>query len=209
MNYKIISSGSQGNAIIIENKILVDCGISFKKIKKGLKDVRYVLLTHIHTDHFKPSTLRSIYENYPQIKFIVPEWLYGPLRDCGVRNIFIAKINAVMRFGDVTISPFKLYHNVPNCGWRVFVNGKKYIYATDTRTLEGISAKGYDCYLIEGNYGEEEIQERIKEKLEKGLFCYELNVSNRHLSVEQATEWILNNMNDGSVYELIHCHKEE
>ena len=40
--------------------------------------------------------------------------------------------------------PIKLYHDVPNCGYRIFINDKKIIYMTDTKTLEGITAKNYD-----------------------------------------------------------------
>ena len=35
---------------------------------------------------------------------------------------------------------------------------------TDTKTVEGISAKNYDLYLIEGNYEQEELEKRIEEK---------------------------------------------
>ena len=34
MNYKIISSCSTGNATIIRDIILIDCGVTFKKLKK-------------------------------------------------------------------------------------------------------------------------------------------------------------------------------
>ena len=44
---------------------------------------------------------------------------------------------------------------------------------TDTKTLEGIKAKNYDLYLIEGNYDEDEIQERIKIKEDAGLYVNE------------------------------------
>ena len=29
IDYNIISTGSQGNAVVIEHKILIDCGVSF------------------------------------------------------------------------------------------------------------------------------------------------------------------------------------
>ena len=45
----IINSGSDGNAVIIYKTILIDCGVSFKKIRPFLKDLKIVLLTHIHS----------------------------------------------------------------------------------------------------------------------------------------------------------------
>ena len=63
--------------------------------------------------------------------------------------------------------PIKLYHNVPNCGYKIYFDDEKLLYATDTNTLEGIEAKGYDLYMIEANYTDEEMAERIKAKEEK------------------------------------------
>ena len=39
-----------------------------------------------------------------------------------------------------------------NVGYRVLFDNYKVFYATDTRTLDGISARNYDLYLVEGNY---------------------------------------------------------
>ena len=50
MNYKIISSCSTGNATIIKDIILIDCGVTFKKLEKYYKKLKIVLLTHIHSD---------------------------------------------------------------------------------------------------------------------------------------------------------------
>lgn len=48
MNYKIISSCSTGNATIIKDIILIDCGVNFKRLEKYYKKLKIVLLTHIH-----------------------------------------------------------------------------------------------------------------------------------------------------------------
>ena len=80
----------------------------------------------------------------------------------------------------------------------------KLIYMTDTKTLDGISAKGYDVYLVEGNYENEEELHNRAVNLE-----YELRVKQTHLSKEYTTQWLLDNMNDNSVYEFMHQHKEK
>ena len=49
MEYKILASCSSGNAVIIRDIILIDCGISFKRLQKYYKNLRIVLLTHIHS----------------------------------------------------------------------------------------------------------------------------------------------------------------
>lgn len=48
-NVNIINSGSDGNAVVLYKKILVDCGIPFKRIRPFLKELKIVLLTHIHS----------------------------------------------------------------------------------------------------------------------------------------------------------------
>lgn len=211
MNYNIISTGSQGNAVIVDDIILIDCGVSFKALKDVYKELQIVLLTHIHADHFKRSTIKRLAKERPALRFGCCEWLANELVEAGVswRNIDVFEIGKVYDYEALKVSPVKLYHNVLNCGYRIFANGEKAIYATDTEHLQGITAKDYDLYMIEANYTDEDLQERINAKLEAGEYCYELNVANRHLSHEQASEWLMDNMNEKSEYVFLHAHKDK
>ena len=208
MNYNIISTGSQGNAVVLNDIILIDCGVSFKALGEVYKDIKIVLLTHSHIDHFNATAIKNLAENRPSLRFACCEWLVPQLLKCNVseRNIDVLEIGKLYDYKAFKVSPIKLYHNVPQCGYRVFFGGEKALYATDTSTMEGISAKGYDLYLIEANYTEEDLQERINSKLENGQYCYELNVANRHLSKEQADAFLLENMGEHSRYEYLHQH---
>lgn len=211
MNYNIISTGSQGNAVVVDDIILIDCGVSFKALKDVYKNLQIVLLTHIHTDHFKRSTIKRLAKERPTLRFGCCEWLANELVEAGVswRNIDVLEVGKVYDYEVFKVSPVKLYHNVPNCGYRLFMNGEKGIYATDTGHLQGITAKGYDLYMIEANYTDEDLQERINAKLEAGEYCYELNVTNRHLSHKQASKWLMNNMGEKSEYVFLHAHKDK
>ena len=210
MNYKIISSSSTGNAVIIKDIILVDCGVSFKKLEKYYKELKIVLLTHIHTDHFKKETLKKLAQERPTLRFACCQWLLKPLIECGVSrsNIDVLEIGKKYDYKLFKVVPIKLYHDVPQCGYRIMFDNKKILYATDTRTLEGIIAKNYDLYLIEGNYDEDEIQERIKIKQQKGMYAYEFRAKDTHLSKQQATNFLLENMGDNSEYVFMHQHIE-
>lgn len=210
MNYKIISSCSTGNAIIIKDIILIDCGVAFKKLEKYYKNLKIVLLTHIHSDHFKKETIRKLAQERPTLRFACCEWLLKPLLDCGVNknNIDILQIGTRYDYRLFKIVPVKLYHDVPQCGYRVLFEDYKVFYATDTKTLEGISAKNYDLYLLEGNYDEDEIQERIKQKQQDCQYVYEFRVKESHLSKQQASEFLLNNMGENSEYLFMHEHVE-
>ena len=210
MNYKIISSCSTGNATIIRDIILIDCGVTFKKLEKYYKQLKIVLLTHIHSDHFKKETIKKLAQERPTLRFAGCEWLLQPLLECGVlrKNIDVLQIGTRYDYKLFKIVPIKLYHDVPQCGYRVLFDDYKVIYMTDTRKVEGIVAKNYDLYLVEGNYEEEELEQRIKQKQEEGLYYYESRVRNTHLSKGQATDFLLNNMGENSEYVFMHEHVE-
>ena len=120
-----------------------------------------------------------------------------------LRNrIDVFEIGKKYYYSKFQLIPVKLYHDVSNCGYRVFINNYKLIYCTDTYTLEGIKAIDYDFYLIEGNYeNEEELKSYAKDSI------YFDRVKNTHLSREYARNWLLDNMGLKSVYEFMHKHK--
>lgn len=205
MNYKIINSGSDGNGLIIEDTILIDCGVSFKSLKDDYKKLKIVLLTHQHQDHFNKSTIKKLAYERPTLRFGCCEWLVKELVSCGVgkKNIDIFKIGKIYDYRDFKVIPIKLYHDVPQCGYKLKIGNNKLIYATDTNRIDHIIAKNYDYYFIEGNYeNEEELHQRAENQY------YESRVKETHLSKVKATEWLMNNMGDNSKYIFMHEHKE-
>ena len=210
MNYKIISSCSSGNATVIRDIILIDCGVTFKRLEEYYKNLKIVFLTHIHSDHFKKETIKKLAQERPTLRFACCEWLLETLLECGVlrKNIDVLEIGTKYDYKLFKIVPIKLYHDVPQCGYRVLFDDYKVIYITDTRTVEGIVAKNYDLYLIEGNYTEDDIDKRIKEKQSEGKYCYEYRARNTHLSKGQASDFLLNNMGSNSEYVFMHEHIE-
>lgn len=200
MNSIILGSSSKGNSVLYGN-ILVDCGVPFAKIKPYVDVIEFVLLTHKHDDHFNKSSLVKLAVAKPNIRFICCEWLEKPLQTLGIMNITVAKVHQLgvsdvveLQFKPrIIVSPFMLYHDCENCGWRIMVGGFKIFHATDTNTLEGISARGYDLYAIEHNYDEDTIHDLIREKKELGQFSYEEGAINSHLSFQQAAQFIKEN----------------
>ena len=210
MNYKIISSCSTGNAVILRDIILIDCGVTFKKLACDYKDIKIVLLTHVHSDHFNKSTIKRLAKERPTLRFACCEWLLEPLLECGIdrKNIDVLQIGVRYDYKQFKVIPVKLYHDVPQCGYRVLFDDYKVFYATDTNTLEGITAPNYDLYLVEGNYDEDEMENRIKQKEQNCEFVYEYRAKANHLSKQQTTEFLLNNMGDNSEYVFMHQHVE-
>ena len=70
MKYEIISTGSKGNALLLDKGILIDCGVSYRKLKD--KPIRLIVLTHEHKDHFNPKTIQKIHKEHPLIRFAAP-----------------------------------------------------------------------------------------------------------------------------------------
>jgi Cft2 family RNA processing exonuclease len=211
IDYEIISSGSKGNCVVLGD-VAVDMGVPYRAVLPHAPALRLVLLTHIHRDHFNRSTVRRLASERPTLRWGCGEWLAAPLVDAGVapEKIDVYTMDAPVTYGgELTVSPFPLQHNVPNCGYRLWLpSGNRVIYATDTCSLHGVEAPSYDLYLVEGDYGENEIVERIRRKQEAGEYVYEYDAIQNHLSREQAENWLYSQMGPKSVYVLMHVHEE-
>lgn len=210
MDYTVISTGSKGNCVIIGGKVMVDCGVSYKAIKPYVKGLKLVLLTHKHSDHFKPETIRRLAAERPSLRFGCGKWLLSSVIVSGVRktNIDIYTPNTKNCYtDDLQLIMVPLKHNVSNCGYKLYINGEKIFYATDCNNLDGIDAPNYDLYMVEANYEDEEIQQRIAEKEANGQYCYEYQVLNNHLSKKKADEFIIANAGDKSRFVYLHEHE--
>lgn len=188
--YKILGSGSDGNAIIYFEELLVDIGLSHKIIKQYQNKIKYVFITHKHTDHYNRTTIKKLSNEKPLIKFIVGEHLYDDLIEIiEPYKVIKVELNKRYKLGEhLIISPIYLYHNVVNYGLRIFKENIKILHATDTYTLEGIEAKNYDYYMLEANFCEELIKE-IDETLEEGEFNHSIASRENHLSIQKSIEY--------------------
>ena len=201
---KVISSGSEGNAVIYNNAIMVDCGVSLKALNEVKRSLKIVLLTHKHSDHLKLRTLQRLQAERPTLRVACGDFLLEEL-PC-IKNIDVLQVGKIYDYGAFKVSPVKLYHDVPNFGWRIFLpNGQKIFHATDTVHLEGITAKGYDLYAIEHNYCEEYIQQAIEEARANGEYTHAYGNINTHLSIQQARAFIEANRKESS--EVLELHK--
>ena len=163
----VISTGSKGNAVLLNYWLLVDCGVPFKALAGAYPALRLVLLTHIHGDHFNRTTLAALAHERPTLRFGAGSWLVPELaRLVPAENIDVIEPGHVYDYGAVTVEPVRLWHDVPNCGYKLrFEDGERAFYATDTGSLREISAPGYDLYLVEANHDEEEIRGGSSEEI--------------------------------------------
>ena len=211
VGYNILSTGSKGNAVIIHDYVLIDCGVPYRMIQPYISQLKIVLLTHIHSDHFRASTIRRISAERPKVRFACGRWLAPDLAKAGVpiSNIDILEPSVMYGYGPVNIIPVPLVHNVPNIGYKLHFRDGKVFYATDTNNLNGIRAHHYDLYMVEANYEDEVIQQKISEKKAAGEYPYEVQVLRNHLSKKKCDDWLYANMSPRSEYVYLHCHEDK
>ena len=207
MKYEIIGSSSKGNAIIIEDTLMLDCGVSYISIKKYLKKVKLIFISHAHQDHLLETTIKKIVYNHPTIKFLTgSKEVIKKMYECKVpiKCLIYLKIGKWYDLGLLKVKLEQLYHDTTNCALKWQINDKKGIYAVDTNKIDHIKAKNYDLYLIESNYTEQLLKQHIEECEDKNELYYLNRVSNTHLSFEQANSFLIENMGVNSAYQYIH-----
>lgn len=222
MKYEIIGSSSKGNCIIVEDVLMLDVGITYKKIKDYLPKIKLIFISHSHQDHLLPSTIKKIAYNYPTIKFLTgSEEVVKKLVDCNinVKNIYILPSKRDYScfdsyntkwydLGLLKVQLQGLYHDTPNYALKWEIGGKKGIYVVDTSRIDHIVAQDYDLYLIESNYNEKLLKNHIQECIDNGDNENKLYYLNRvervHLSDTQCNDFLIQNMGQDSIYEKIH-----
>jgi len=170
LKFASLYSGSSGNCLYVETentKILIDAGVSLKKIEKGLdnlnvdaKDLDGVIVTHEHIDH-----IQSI-GNLSK-KFDIPVFANQKTFDAmpkqteklSEKNKKKINIDEKFMIGDIEILPFSIPHDAANpCGFTLFSNNKKISIATDIGHMTGDIVKqidGSEFVLLEANYDTE------------------------------------------------------
>lgn len=132
-------SGSSGNAILISSghtKILVDAGVSCKRIEEALKSIGEnpaelsgILITHEHTDHTAGVQVLSKKHSIP-VYATEPTWLMSGLDVQTKLTRIISKTDFYI--DDLLIEPFELPHDAADpVGYCVSCGAQRAAVATD------------------------------------------------------------------------------
>ena len=206
MKYEVIGSSSKGNCIIVEDMLMLDCGVSYSKIKPYLKKVKLIFISHSHKDHLNPITIQKIAYNHPTMKFVTgSKQVVRKLDEIGVDrdNIIYLYNCSWFNLGIIKLKLEPMHHDAENYGLHFKRNGKKGLYVVDTGNIDNVNAKHYDLYLIEANY-KEEILEKHKKECSQEELVYLNRVPYTHLSWEQANTFLIENMGENSEFQYIH-----
>jgi phosphoribosyl 1,2-cyclic phosphodiesterase len=149
-----IASGSSGNCIFVgseHTKLLVDAGISGKKIENGLSsidvcpsDLQGILITHEHADHIQGLGVLArryntpIYGTAETINSIIKMKSIGRISEELLHYVVPDK---AFQINDITVEPFSTSHDASNPVCYTFqADGHKIGMATDLGK--------YDDYII-------------------------------------------------------------
>src|SRR6478609_6610922 len=144
LEYKIISTGSRGNCVIIGTDVMLDCGVPFNKIKEDLYGIKYLIITHTHSDHLNIKTLQQIASHFPRI-CIIGNYEVHAAYNCNI----IANAGFDIETDDYIFYPFENFHDVLCYGYCWAKDGMEIIYSTDTSSLNNAPIKKYDYLFLE------------------------------------------------------------
>lgn len=171
LNFCSLYSGSSGNSLFVETentKILIDAGMSCKKIEEALQSIEInpssidaILVTHEHSDHVKGISTISR-------KFDIPVFSTKETFDAmpaqteklSEKNINFFNLSEKFYINDLEILPFSIPHDAANpCGFNIIKDNKYQIsIATDighmTKSIVN-HLEGSEFVLLESNYDTE------------------------------------------------------
>ena len=219
-NFCSLYSGSSGNSLLVETentKILVDVGVSSKKIENALSNldinpssINGILITHEHSDHVQG--LGTFAKKYDLPIFANQKTLDAmpkQIEKISQNNIKKFIIEEKFEIGDMQIKPFSIPHDAANpCGFSIFKDNKKISIATDIGHMTNGILKNLEdsiFVLLESNYDPEVL------KFSRYPYQLKSRISgpNGHLSNELAGKTINHLLNSGLQQAILgHLSKE-
>ena len=154
-------SSSSGNSTYIgsaKTGILVDAGVSAKKLKEALlsrnidpSELGGIFITHEHSDHIKGVRILASTYNIPV--FATGETLAFLEENGTLTSKFPYKVIPYegLEIGDIFVSPFRTPHDSrESCGYRIeFSDGQKAAIATDIGAItDEIRSNLFGCELV-------------------------------------------------------------
>ena len=187
MTFTSLASSSHGNCYVVsdgETAILLECGISFRRIKKGLgfdlSAIRGCLVSHEHKDHAK--SMMDIIKS--GVEVFTSEGTAEAL-DCAL--VTPVEAGAQFRVGSLEIMPFRTWHDArESLGFLIYSrrDGERLAFAIDTVNL-GHTFPGVNLLALEANYDKDILArcDRMPDKIKE-------RVTNSHMEIETLCKYL-------------------
>lgn len=187
MRFLSLASSSRGNAYIVsdsETQILLECGLSYRKLQKAsgfaLDSLSACFISHEHKDH--AGCWRELLKN--GLKVYASGGTAGAL-EC--KEIAVMEERRPAAANTLEVMPFRVFHDAAEpVGFlvRSRVDGDKLAFATDTVNLQ-YQFPGVTILAVECNYAASIIaqRDRIPEKVRKRII-------NSHMEVSRLCRWL-------------------
>lgn len=201
LNFCSLYSSSAGNSLFVESentKLLIDAGVSGKKIINGLNSINSsienidaILVTHEHSDHIQSVGTLSKKYNIP-VYATKKTWnAFGNQKEyIKSENQKIFNVDENFEVNDLKISAFSTPHDAADpCGFNIYKNNIKISIATD---LGSVTNNIYKCLenssflFLESNYE----PELLKYSSYPFLLKKRISGNNGHLSNIDAAKTI-------------------
>lgn len=186
MKLKVISTGSKGNAYLLENEeeaLLIECGVKISEIKQAL-DFDYskvvgCIVTHRHGDHAKSinEVMKLGFETYA-LNDVFKNTGFSLVSKMG--NEIIPKQS--FQVGNFKILPFDVKHDVPclgfliehkDCGKTLFLTDTYYCKYTFPELNNIIIEANYSKEIIDRKFGPDSDKEFLRNRILKSHFSLE------------------------------------
>jgi phosphoribosyl 1,2-cyclic phosphodiesterase len=164
MRFRLLSSGSKGNATLIQTKettVLIDAGLPSRLMHASLKEsignkaLDALLITHEHSDHIK--SVKAVASTYQMPIHTTHETFYS-LKEALILEPLFKPVSLLRPFflKDLLITPFQTRHDAINpVGYIIESEGMKLVHLIDTGYIPETDYplfKNADAYIIESNY---------------------------------------------------------
>ncbi len=169
LNFCSLYSGSSGNSLLVETentRILIDVGLSCKKIEEALNSLKInpssidaILITHEHVDHIRG--MSTISKKFDIPVFSAKETfdaMSNQTEKLSKDNIKFFKVSEKFSINDLDILPFSIPHDAANpCGFNIMNSdaSHKISIATDIGHMTNNIVKHLESsefILLESNY---------------------------------------------------------
>ncbi len=170
MQLHILASGSTGNSVLIElggRKLLIDAGISARRIERGLagvgisvSDLDGLLITHEHSDHIKG--IQTLVKKHRLPVYARPATWEAISGQDKIPPECRRELGERLDIGAVKIVPFPISHDAADpVGFCFYYQNIKWVIATDLGVITRGAAEALayaDVAILEANHDLEMLQ---------------------------------------------------